>query len=256
MAERLFGVETEYAITGLAGGVGIDRQRLVCRLLEAAGKELVHLPDLHGNGLYLQNGARFYVDCGLHPEFSTPECANPWDAVRYIRAGEEILARLASRAESAEGQGAEVLCFLCNVDYGGGQATWGCHESYLHRGDPAVFPKQIIPHLVSRIIYTGAGGFNPLAAGLEFTLSPRAAHLTNAVSSDSTGNRGIFHTKDESLCGPGYHRLHLLCGESLCSETASWLKLGATALVVAMIEAGVNPGGAVDLPRLWKRSEP
>jgi hypothetical protein len=67
------------------------------------------------------------------------------------------------------------------------------------------------------------------------------------VSPESTGQRGIFHTKDETLSGTGTHRLHLLCGESLCSEIATWLRIGTTALVVAMIDAGLSPGAAVNL---------
>ena len=128
------------------------------------------------------------------------------------------------------------------------QTTWGCHESYLHCGDPSEFPGQIIPHLVSRILYTGAGGWNSVSPELEFLLSPRVVHLVTDVSGCSTHDRGLFHTKDESLSGEGHHRLHLLCGESLCSETASWLKLGTTALIVAGIEAGLKPGEAV-MPR-------
>ena len=57
----------------------------------------------------------------------------------------------------------------------------------------------------------------------------------------------IFHTKNESLSMKGYHRLHLLCGESLCSERATWLKIGITALIVAMIEGGGRPGNTVQL---------
>jgi hypothetical protein len=67
------------------------------------------------------------------------------------------------------------------------------------------------------------------------------------VSGDSTGNRGIYHTRNESLSSKGYHRLHILCGENLCSETAIVLKVGATALVVALAEAGLRPGARVQL---------
>ncbi|MCK5407939.1 MAG: proteasome accessory factor PafA2 family protein, partial [Candidatus Krumholzibacteria bacterium] len=45
----------------------------------------------------------------------------------------------------------------------------------------------------------------------------------------------------------GYHRLHLLCGESLCCQIATWLRIGTTAIVVAMIDAGVKPGTLVEL---------
>jgi proteasome accessory factor A len=248
VAERLFGLETEYAFTALdSRGAGLDREEALGRLMRLARDKLSHLPDVQSNGIFLQNGSRFYIDHGLHPELSTPECANPWDAVRYILAGERILADLADNLVANKDQISEAMFFRCNVDYSGTQSTWGCHESYLHRADPAVLPQQLMPHLVSRLIYTGAGGFNSLSPGVEFTLSPRVPHLVREVSDDSTSGRGIFHTKDESLCGKGYHRLHLLCGESLCSETATWLKVGTTALVVAMIEAGLRPGDAVEL---------
>jgi len=247
VAERLFGIETEYAVSGLAGSAELERQELVGRLFELAKTELPHLPDRMGSGIFLANGSRFYVDLGLHPEMATPECANPWDVVRYIQAGERMLAGLLSKVESAYGNGAEVMCFRANVDYGGTRATWGCHESYLHRAEPALLPKQIIPHLVTRLIYTGAGGFNPLTEGPELTLSPRALHISRVISGDSTDDRGIFHTKNESLSGEGYHRLHVLCGESLCSETAAWLKVATTALVVAMMDAGLKPGDEVVL---------
>jgi hypothetical protein len=113
--------------------------------------------------------------------------------------------------------------------------------------NPALLQPQIAPHLVSRIIYTGAGGFNPLSSGLEFMLSPRVAHIQRVVSGESTSDRGIWHTKSESLCGAGYNRLHVICGESLCSETAMFLKAGTTALIVALAEARVKPGGDVQI---------
>jgi proteasome accessory factor A len=242
LSERLFGIETEYAFSVIRrSGSAPSRNSDVCHLLDLARRRLTHLPDMHGHGMYLANGARLYLDCGLHPEMTTPECANPWDAVRYTLAGERMLAQLAAELVGGDGRIEEVVLTKCNVDYTGPQ-TWACHESYGHQADPLIFPAQIIPHLVSRIIYCGAGGFNNRSAGMEFTISPRAWHMAQAISSDSTHDRGIFHTKDESLSSDGYHRLHLLCGESLCSHTASWLKIATTALVVAMIEAGLRPG--------------
>jgi hypothetical protein len=247
MAELMFGVETEYAISGMGPHGAVDLGEILQSLMEAARGKLVHLPDMCSmGGVFLGNGSRFYVDCGGHPEIGTPECTNPWDAVRYIQAGHSVLAGVAAAVEGGGEPGMEVLCFRCNVDYSGSQATWGCHESYLHRKPIEELQSQIIPHLVTRLIYTGAGGFNPLSQGLEFTLSPRMAYVQRVVSGDSTGNRGIWHTRTEPLCS-GYHRLHVLCGESLCSETATFLKIGVTALMVAMADAGLAPGKAVQL---------
>jgi proteasome accessory factor A len=246
MAERMFGLETEYAITGIEGNKSTSREMVLDRVMRAARRRLHHLPDAQSSGMFLSNGSRLYVDCGLHPEYSTPECTNPWDAVRYLKAGEITIDSILGQLNSEGDTAAEVFCSLCNVDYVG-NTTWGCHESFLHRCNPRTLPKHIIPHLVSRTIYTGGGGFDPFSAGLQFTLSPRAAHIAHATSSDSTGNRGIYHTKDEPLSASGYHRLHILCGESLCSERAVWLKVGTTALIVAMIEAGLQPGGTLEL---------
>ena len=244
MAERLMGIETEYAISARYSS-RISREVLVTNLIEIARATLVHLPDA-GSGMFLGNGSRFYVDYGNHPELSTPECANPWDVVRYTLAGESILAAVAREMELRVPD-TTVMLFKSNVDYGGSMVTWGCHESYLHRAEPCFLSDDVIPHLVTRVIYTGAGGFNSLSHGLEFTLSPRVPHLANVESNNSTSDRGIFHTKDESLSKPGFHRLHIICGESLSSETSMWLKAGTTALVVAMAEAGLKPGDGVEL---------
>lgn len=244
----LLGVETEYAITGLTrSGGSVDRTLLTERLLSAARKRCRHLPDGRGSGLFLANGARVYVDVGAHPEIATPECSDPWEVLRYIRAGELLMRDLGARVLAEESDLAALTVFRCNVDYGGSGTTWGCHESYLHRCNPAILPTQLVPHLVSRTIYAGAGGFHPVSPGLEFTLSPRAWLLSQVTSHESTSDRGIFHTRDESLSAAGYHRLHLICGESLCSDTATVLKLGATALIVAAVEAGGRPGDAVQL---------
>jgi proteasome accessory factor A len=245
VAERLMGIETEYAISALyPWGRPLDPSETLNRMFGLARERLVHLPDI-GGGMYLGNGARFYLDYGNHPELTTPECTNPWDVVRYILAGERILSGLTQ--ELSREDAVEVMVFKSNVDYASRWVTWGCHESYMHRATPYGLSEQIIPHLVTRIIYTGAGGFNSQSGGLAFTLSPRVPHLANVVSNNSTSDRGIFHTKDESLCKQGFHRLHIICGESLCSETAMWLKVGTTALVVAMAEAGLRPALAVGL---------
>jgi proteasome accessory factor A len=235
--KRLLGVETEYAVNSQSSSdTEVERSARLWQLMDLARASLPYLSDF-GNGMFLGNGSRLYVDCGMHPELSTPECADPWEVVRYILAGEQLLVDLAAKLEG----GARNLSFYkCNVDYSGAGTTWGCHESYLHRMDPTLISEAIIPHLVSRIIYTGAGGFNSLSAGLEFTLSPRVPHLASVVSGNSTYDRAIFHTKDESLSSEGYHRLHLICGESLCSQTAMWLKAATTALVVALAEAGIG----------------
>ena len=246
MTERLFGMETEYGFAvrpGAPPGPGRDWGD---RFITLAAECLRHLRSSEGSGMFLPNGARLYLDCG-HPEMTTPECANPWDVVRYMQAGERMLSAVAQELKKREPGVVDVLLFKTNVSHGDVSSTWGCHTSFLHRASPALLPRQIIPHLVSRIIYSGCGGVERSSSGLRFVLSPRVAFLEKEISGKSTGERGIFHTKDESLSAEGYHRLHIICGESLFSESALWLNIGATALIVAMIEAGLSPGEDVQL---------
>ena len=243
--ERLFGVETEYAIAALdARGTRVSQGFVLHAVMEAA-ERIPHLSDGCPSGMFVANGGRFYVDCGGHPEFSTPECRHPSEVVRYVRAGDAILLTLMGRAQ--RGRTVRISAYRCNVAYSGSGTAWGCHESHMYRTKPSSLPEQMIPHLVSRLVYTGAGGFRNDSAGAVFMLSPRVNHLACDVSSQSTSNRGIFHDKHDDLCSNGYRRLHLLCGESLCSELSTWLRAGTTALVVAMCDAGLRPGDAVAL---------
>jgi len=240
MTHRVMGMETEYAISGrYQNGDSLENSFLTTELILMAAGRLANLPAGGNGGLFLGNGSRFYIDTGNHPEISTPECLTPWEVVRYITAGDHILRDLANRLGKRLGEGFQIEIAKVNVDYSGSGNTWGCHESYSHRIQGRGFFNDLIPHLVSRIIYTGAGGFNSLAPGLEFTLSPRTHHLVDSISGSSTNGRGIVHTKNEDLTGGYYNRLHLLCGESLYSQTAAVLKVGTTALVVALLEHGL-----------------
>jgi hypothetical protein len=221
VGERIFGLETEYALAALGrGGVRAAQEPAVAKFMELAQKR----PNLQcRGGVFLENGSRLYLDSGNHPELATPEVVNPWDGCRYVLAGERILAEAADRLVAQDDRIDEVFLTSCNVGYGGSATTWACHESYGHRADPAKMPARLIPHLVSRLIFTGAGGFNNRSAGVEFMLSPRVAHLSRICSADSQHHRGIYHEKDESLSAAGFHRLHVVVGESLCSQTSAWL---------------------------------
>jgi proteasome accessory factor A len=119
------------------------------------------------------------------------------------------------------------------VDYSGTGATWGSHENHLSSRSPAQIGPALVPHLISRIVFTGGGGFDNLDPQAPFLISPRAAHCEPLLWDE----RSLVSKPNEPLCR-GYWRVHLPCGESLRSPLATWLKVGATALVVRLIEAG------------------
>lgn len=250
MAQRMFGLETEYSLSALrSGGTRFFQGYTAHAFMETARKLLPHLPGRHSSGFFLQNGSRFYFDTGGHPELATPETVNPWDACRYVLAGDRMLAAVADQLARDQRAIGQVVVTRGNVCYSPGSATTsGCHECYAHRADLMELPSELIPHLVSRVIYTGSGGFDNRSPGIEFMVSPRVAHLEQVVSDASTHARGIYHSKNESLSCNGFHRLHVLCGESVCSHTTLWLKIAITALVVALVEARLSPCRAI-IPR-------
>ncbi|MBI4601623.1 MAG: proteasome accessory factor PafA2 family protein, partial [Planctomycetes bacterium] len=239
MAPSLFGLELELGLAAQGPrGEALPPSLAAGELLRLAAARLAHLPDAFSKGIFSTSSIRIYGDTGSHPEVCTPECTDPWDAVRYTRAGERIVAALAARLPEACAAIARAFAFRTNVDYSGAKTSWGAHESYLHRSSPAALQRQVIPFLASRVVLCGAGGFDATQPGAVFTLSPRAPYIEHVASDSSTHDRGLYHTKDEPLARRGWHRLHVIAGESLGSDTALWLKVSTTALVVALAEAG------------------
>lgn len=248
MTERLMGIETEYAFTAhRKDGTLADPDQAMSKIEQIAERRLPHLRAQGQRGVFLRNASRFYRDAGNHQEFATPECPNPWDAVRYVVANEQILLGLTNELLKEDSELGEALYFKHNVDYSGAGTSWGTHESYLTRSPILSLPDPLLPHFASRVIYTGAGGFDPLTSGVKFMVSPRAAHLTQTISADTQNERPLFNTRDEPLAGNGYRRLHVICGESLSSHTSMWLRSATTSLIVALADAGADPGRKVSL---------
>jgi proteasome accessory factor A len=237
---NLAGAETEFAVSGFENGRPMQHGELLSELFRHIATRYPSLPALSRAGFYCANGTHFYADCSK-AEAATPEVEGPQDLVRYMKAIEVMMNHAAGEIE-AKGRGTrEVYVCRGNVDYSS-DATWGSHESYQHRCAPAALHEVLLPHLVTRAIYAGSGGWRAMH-GLEFTLSPRAAHVDKVISPDSTnggrpGGRPILHAKDEPLTREGYHRLHLILGDSLYSEKAMLLRFGVTQLLVALVDAG------------------
>ncbi len=190
----------------------------------------------------LTNGARFYVD-HAHPEYSSPEVTNPWDALVWDRAGMVLAARAAEAAVQLPG-GHQIVLYKNNTD--GKGASYGTHENYLmdRRTPFAAIVDALIPFFVTRVVFTGAGrvGLGQDGRDPGFQLSSRADFFEVEVGLETTLKRPIINTRDEPHADPAlWRRLHVIVGDANLSETATLLKLGATSLVLSMIEAG-GPG--------------
>ncbi|MGH3744337.1 MAG: proteasome accessory factor PafA2 family protein, partial [Mycobacteriales bacterium] len=81
-----------------------------------------------------------------------------------------------------------------------------------------------------------------------FQLSQRADFFEEEVGLETTLKRPIINTRDEPHADPERHRrLHVILGDANLSEIATYLKVGTTSLVLAMIEDGWLSGSGVDL---------
>lgn len=192
------------------------------------------------SNVFLHNGARLYLDVGSHPEYATPECDSLHDVVVHDRAGERILEQLQHHAEerlAEEGIRGTVYLFKNNTDSAGN--SYGCHENYLtSRDDDLVrITEVLIPFLVSRQIYAGAGRIIQTARGPMYSIAQRAEHIWEGVSSATTRSRPIINTRDEPHADADrFRRLHVIVGDSNMSEYTTFLKVGAAACMLRMLE--------------------
>ena len=185
----------------------------------------------------LTNGARFYVD-HAHPEYSAPETASPRGALVFDKAGELVLRRAA--AEVLLQGGPPITLYKNNTD--GKGASYGTHENFLLRRSTPLSSvvSGLTPFLVSRQVFCGAGrvGLGPTANMPGFQLTSRADFIEAEVGLETTVRRPIVNTRDEPHADARlWRRLHLIIGDANLSETAGFLKLATTSLVISMIEA-------------------
>ncbi|HSB77674.1 MAG TPA: Pup--protein ligase [Candidatus Methylomirabilis sp.] len=238
MQRRIFGLENEYGlISSSAGGrVNLSVESALGYLFEKV------VSRQRGTNDFLRNGARLYQDTGCHPEYATPECDNALDLTIHDKAGERIIEELLLTAERKlheNGIDCDIFIFKNNTDSVGN--TYGCHENYLvERGiNFHKLAEQLIPFFVTRQVFAGAGKVLKTRLGNHYYISQRAQHIYQEISGATTSSRGIINTRDEPHADEEkYRRLHVIVGDSNMSEVTTYLKVGTTAIVLAMVEDG------------------
>ncbi len=235
MHRRIFGIENEYGITCTQDGqrrLSPDEvARYLFRRVVSWGRS---------SNVFLANGSRLYLDVGSHPEYATPECDSIYDLVVHDKAGERILEQLLASAQEQlreEGIEGDIYLFKNNTDSAGN--SYGCHENYMtdRSDDMTAYTEVLIPFLISRQIYAGAGKILHTGRGAQFCISQRAEHIWEGVSSATTRSRPIINTRDEPHAdAERFRRLHVIVGDSNMSEYANFLKVGAASLMLRMIE--------------------
>ena len=238
MQKRIFGLETEYGITCVSEGIRRlspdEVARYLFRRVVAWGRS---------SNIFLTNGARLYLDVGSHPEYATAECDDLHTLVVQDRAGERILESLVADAQKRmqdEGIIGTIHLFKNNTDSAGN--SYGCHENYLveRKRDFNNILENLVPFLISRQVITGAGKIVKTPRGAFYSLSQRADHIWEGVSSATTRSRPIINTRDEPHADAEmYRRLHVIVGDSNMSEVTTQLKVTITDLILRMLEDGI-----------------
>jgi len=238
MKRRIFGLENEYGLTcTLNGQRRLSPDNVARYLFEKV------IPGARNANVFLENGARLYLDTGFHPEYATPECDDITDLVIHDKAGERIVEDLLHQAEKRlreDGISGNILLFKNNTDSAGN--SYGCHENYLvsRQADFQRIIDTLIPFFVTRQVYAGAGKLLQTARGTVFSLAQRAEHIWEGVSSATTRSRPIINTRDEPHAdAERYRRLHVIAGDSNMSEYVSYVKVGATVALLQMLEDDV-----------------
>jgi proteasome accessory factor PafA2 len=195
--------------------------------------------DLGLANVVLTNGARLYVD-HAHPEYSAPEVTNPRDAALWDRAGVRVMER-ASELASRGGSTPPILLYKNNTDNKG--ASYGTHENYLMRRTTPFsdIVRHLTPFFITRQVFTGSGrlGVGQDGRSMRYQLTQRADFFEVEVGLETTLKRPIINTRDEPHADPEkYRRLHVIVGDANLCDVATYLKMGTTSIVLAMIEDG------------------
>ncbi len=235
LERRIYGIETEYGVTCTFNGrrrLSPDEvARYLFRRVVSWGRS---------SNVFLANGSRLYLDVGSHPEYATAECDSIGEVVAHDRAGELILEELLIAAEerlAEEGIKGDVHLFKNNTDSAGN--SYGCHENYLtvRSDEMSHYAEVLIPFLITRQIFAGAGKVLQTSRGARFVVSQRAEHIWEGVSSATTRSRPIINTRDEPHAdAESYRRLHVIVGDSNMSEYTTYLKVASMAVVLRMVE--------------------
>ena len=141
------------------------------------------------SNVFLENGARLYLDVGSHPEYATPECdddrASWWPTTRRERGSWKRLLGAAEMRLHEEGISGQVYLFKNNTDSAGN--SYGCHENYLvaRHGEFARMADVLDPVLRDQAdLVRGGEGAARAARGPVLHLPARRAHLGRGLERD------------------------------------------------------------------------
>ena len=245
---KVLGIETEYGIAGGPEHDPITASSIVVNAYAQQGRSRINwdfqgeTPDLDARGLpgltsfapivethlantVLTNGARLYVD-HAHPEYSSPECRTPLEAVALRRRRRVGAPARRWRVANASLDPAQAITLYKNNSDGKGN-SYGCHENYLVDARRRVLRDRARDGAALRVApdRRGRGQGRRRDRGRAsrrrpaFQLSQRAEFFEEVVGLETTLKRPIINTRDEPHGDPErFRRLHVIVGDANMSQ--------------------------------------
>lgn len=201
------------------------------------------------------NGGCVYIDL-QHLEICLPEVRGAHDFVAAWHAMLRISREAMEAANARMPEGCRIEVLVNNSD--GLGSSYGSHTNFLiaRRAWDNIFGRKLhhllylAAYQVSSIVFTGQGkvGAENGAPEVPYQISQRADFFETLTGVQTTSNRPIVNSRDESLCegargglsGGGSDsmaRLHCIFYDSNLCHVANLLKVGVMQVVLAMIEA-------------------
>lgn len=184
-------------------------------------------------------GARCYVD-HAHPEYSSAEVMTPQAAWAGAMLGDKLMRKA---CDKLHGQRRDIRLYRATTD--GKGASWGAHESYeISRSVPFDrLADLMLAHFTSRIVLVGAGrvGIGEKSEQAGFQISQRADFMHAKLGLQTTFERPIVNTRDESHSSSGKRRLHVIAGDANCMPVPNVVKLGSTSFLAWLAECAYDP---------------
>lgn len=229
---RVMGLETEYSlIHAPEASVPITTSSLTPALPS----------NLHTVNSFLSNGGRFYIDHNNHPEYATPECLTG-KSVAVAAAAGEIITRTALRKVLSSVHHADsrtVSLFKRTIDSFGTAA--GDHENYFvtQRFSPGELAPQLIPHLISRILFTGPGMITPEG---KYVVDQRVWNMGDITYGGGSTNvqRPFVLSRDEPHSKRG-HRVQVISGSANMMGQPTQFRFDSTSIALRLIEHRMLP---------------
>jgi hypothetical protein len=197
------------------------------------------------NDGFLRNGSRIYICTGGHLEIATPECRNAFEVLKYDKAAELYMQigvekaneKYIEKRKQRVNCSSYIQCWKANVEIDK-RYSRGTHESYIVERKKYVGKENLlIPFLVLRKIFFGAGGYVADKERIKYVVSPKAM-VSKRVLTESPSQWPILSLRDEPLSTKDTYRVHVTSGEGVRSEVTRLLNNAITSYVIDAIESG------------------